>query len=70
MSARYGLVAVTRRLLEKGASVDMVDSGGLTPALACAPSLAIAQCLALILSATTQSPLQGPNSKWLSQEYL
>lgn len=63
MSARYGLVAVTRRLLEKGASVDMLDSGGLTPALACAPSLAIAQCLALILSATTQSPVQGPNSK-------
>lgn len=61
MAARYGLVAVTRRLLEKGASVHIVDSDGLTPALACAPSPAIAQCLSLILATTSQP--QPQNSK-------
>ncbi|KAG8330653.1 Serine/threonine-protein phosphatase 6 regulatory ankyrin repeat subunit A [Homalodisca vitripennis] len=59
LSARHGLVSVTRRLLEKGASVQVVDCNGLTPALACAPSPAIAQCLSLILTASTQSPIQN-----------
>lgn len=42
---------VTRRLLQLGASVVAVDSEGLTPALACAPNVAVAKCLATILAA-------------------
>uniref|UniRef100_A0A1B6M6N2 Uncharacterized protein n=2 Tax=Graphocephala atropunctata TaxID=36148 RepID=A0A1B6M6N2_9HEMI len=64
LSARHGLVSVTRRLLEKGASVQVVDCNGLTPALACAPSPAIAHCLSLILSASTQSPVQNNFKKY------
>jgi len=64
MAARYGLVAVTRRLLEKGASVHIVDCDGLTPALACAPSTAIAQCLSLILASSTQPQPQNNFKKY------
>jgi len=49
LTARNGLVDVTRELLRKGANVLAVDNEGLTPALCCAPSYSVAQCLALIL---------------------
>lgn len=54
ISARNGLVDVTRHLLKKGASVLAVDNEGLTPALCCAPNLNVAQCLALILQSLPQ----------------
>lgn len=49
LSSRNGLVEVTRELLQKGASVSIIDNEGLTPALCCAPSVNVAHCLALIL---------------------
>lgn len=49
LAARNGLVDVTRELLKKGANVLAVDNEGLTPALCCAPSYNVAQCLSLIL---------------------
>ncbi|CAH1131964.1 unnamed protein product [Ceutorhynchus assimilis] len=49
LSARNGLVDITRELLKKGANVSAVDNEGLTPALSCAPNFNVAQCLALIL---------------------
>lgn len=49
LSARNGLIEVTRKLLETGASVTAVDSEGMTPALSCAPNDHVAQCLSLIL---------------------
>ncbi|KAJ8926301.1 hypothetical protein NQ314_021341 [Rhamnusium bicolor] len=54
ISARNGLVDVTRELLKKGASVLAVDNEGLTPALCCAPNNNVAQCLALILQSLPQ----------------
>lgn len=51
LAARNGLVSVTRRLLQQGASVVAVDADGLTPALACAPNPTVARCLATILAA-------------------
>lgn len=50
LSAKHGLVSVTQSLLDKGASVVAVDASGLSPVLACAPNLNVAQCLALILA--------------------
>lgn len=65
LSARNGLVAVTRLLLEKGAAVLAVDCNGLTPALACAPTSAVAHCLALILASTpTANNTLLQNSKY------
>ncbi|XP_076254649.1 uncharacterized protein LOC143192825 isoform X1 [Rhynchophorus ferrugineus] len=49
LAATNGLVDVTRELLKKGANVLAVDNDGLTPALCCASSFNVAQCLALIL---------------------
>lgn len=54
ISARNGLVDVTRQLLNKGASVFAMDNEGLTPALCCAPNLNVAHCLALILQSLPQ----------------
>lgn len=51
LAARNGVVSVTRRLLQQGASVVAVDADGLTPALACAPNPTVARCLATILAA-------------------
>ncbi|XP_057659011.1 serine/threonine-protein phosphatase 6 regulatory ankyrin repeat subunit A-like isoform X2 [Diorhabda carinulata] len=48
ISARNGLVDITRELLKKGASVVAVDNEGMTPALSCAPNINVARCLALI----------------------
>ncbi|GJQ85972.1 hypothetical protein Trydic_g21818 [Trypoxylus dichotomus] len=50
LTARNGLVGVTRQLIAKGASVTAVDANGLTPALCCAPNPNVAQCLAIILA--------------------
>lgn len=55
LAARNGLVEVTCKLLKTGASVLLVDSEGLTPALSCAPNLQVAQCLSLILKTYLQS---------------
>lgn len=41
---------VTKQLISKGASVEAVDTNGLTPALCCAPNVNVAQCLAIILA--------------------
>ncbi|XP_028130015.2 serine/threonine-protein phosphatase 6 regulatory ankyrin repeat subunit A-like isoform X1 [Diabrotica virgifera virgifera] len=64
ISARNGLVDVTRELLKKGASIISVDNEGLTPALCCAPNNSVAQCLALIL----QSPF--PKNSKSGDDYL
>jgi hypothetical protein len=58
------MVAVTRLLLEKGASVLAVDCNGMTPALACAPDRNVAECLAIILSMYPSVTLlaQQPNN--------
>jgi ankyrin repeat protein len=64
LSSRNGMVAVTRLLLEKGASVLAVDCNGMTPALACAPDPNVAECLAIILSMYPSVTLltQQPNN--------
>ena len=64
LSSRHGMVAVTRLLLEKGASVLAVDCNGMTPALACAPDPNVAECLAIILSMYPSVTLltQQPNN--------
>lgn len=61
LAARQGMVAVTKTLLARGASVDAVDSCGLTPALACAPGPNVAQCLAIILASYPSAPAM-PNT--------
>ncbi|XP_018318975.1 uncharacterized protein LOC108732588 isoform X2 [Agrilus planipennis] len=58
LSARNGLVEVTRQLIDKGASVLVVDSSGMTPALCCAPNSNVAQCLAVILASYPKQQLQ------------
>ncbi|EEB14418.1 ankyrin repeat domain-containing protein, putative [Pediculus humanus corporis] len=50
IAAKQGLVTVTQLLIQKGANILAVDSDGLTPALSCAPSKNVAQCLNIILS--------------------
>ncbi|XP_077446938.1 serine/threonine-protein phosphatase 6 regulatory ankyrin repeat subunit A isoform X1 [Stigmatopora argus] len=50
VAAKNGLTVVVQELLGKGASVQAVDENGYTPALACAPSRDVADCLALILN--------------------
>jgi len=49
IAAKNGLVLATQTLLEKGASVMAVDVNGYTPALACAPSAPVADCLSMIV---------------------
>ncbi|KAF4518750.1 hypothetical protein B566_EDAN006154 [Ephemera danica] len=56
LAARQGMVAVTKTLLSRGASVEAVDNSGLTPALACAPGPHVAQCLAIILASYPSAP--------------
>uniref|UniRef100_A0A8C6L2I1 Ankyrin repeat domain 44 n=1 Tax=Nothobranchius furzeri TaxID=105023 RepID=A0A8C6L2I1_NOTFU len=60
LAARSGLKKVVQELLSRGASVQTVDENGLTPALACAPSREVADCLALILA--TMMPFCSPCS--------
>lgn len=67
LAARNGLVTVTRRLLQLGASVVAVDAEGLTPALACAPNPAVARCLATILAAHGQSAEAAQHSQSIQQ---
>ncbi|XP_037120503.1 serine/threonine-protein phosphatase 6 regulatory ankyrin repeat subunit A isoform X3 [Syngnathus acus] len=50
VAAKNGLTVVVQELLGKGASVQAVDENGYTPALACAPTRDVADCLALILN--------------------
>ena len=49
VAAKNGLVTATQTLLEKEASVMAVDVNGYTPALACAPSAPVAECLSMIV---------------------
>jgi len=49
IAARNGLVVVTQTLLEKGASVTVIDVDGYNPALSCAPNAAVADCLSMII---------------------
>uniref|UniRef100_A0A3Q4HEW7 Ankyrin repeat domain 44 n=1 Tax=Neolamprologus brichardi TaxID=32507 RepID=A0A3Q4HEW7_NEOBR len=60
LAARSGLKQVVQELLSRGANVQTVDENGLTPALACAPSREVADCLALILA--TMMPFCSPCS--------
>ncbi|KAF7658025.1 hypothetical protein LDENG_00019070 [Lucifuga dentata] len=60
LAARSGLKQAVQELLSRGASVQTVDENGLTPALACAPSKEVADCLALILA--TMMPFCSPCS--------
>lgn len=73
LAARNGLFAITRRLLQLGASVVAVDAVGLTPALACAPNPAVAKCLATILAAHGQNgetTQYSPSIQQTSEGYL
>uniref|UniRef100_A0A8C6UM95 Uncharacterized protein n=1 Tax=Neogobius melanostomus TaxID=47308 RepID=A0A8C6UM95_9GOBI len=61
LAAQRGLTVVVQELLLKGATVSAVDRNGYCPALACAPSREVANCLALILrSMCTVSGWKGP----------
>nr|XP_015213793.1 PREDICTED: serine/threonine-protein phosphatase 6 regulatory ankyrin repeat subunit B [Lepisosteus oculatus] len=60
LAARSGLKHVVQELLSRGASVQLQDENGLTPALACAPNREVADCLALILA--TMMPFCSPCS--------
>ncbi|XP_017885030.1 serine/threonine-protein phosphatase 6 regulatory ankyrin repeat subunit A-like isoform X2 [Ceratina calcarata] len=70
LAARNGLVTVTRRLLQLGASVVAVDAEGLTPALACAPNPAVARCLATILAAHDVGGVLESSIQQTSEVYL
>ncbi|TSP79431.1 Serine/threonine-protein phosphatase 6 regulatory ankyrin repeat subunit C [Bagarius yarrelli] len=59
IAARNGLATVVQALLNRGATVLAVDEEGHTPALACAPNKAVADCLALILSTMKPSSSTG-----------
>jgi ankyrin repeat protein len=50
LAAKNGLVGAVRKLIDGGASVAAVDENGHTPALSCAATNRVAECLALILS--------------------
>lgn len=50
LAARNGLTDIVTKLVELGCSIDIYDDEGLTPALACAPSADVADCLDLIIS--------------------
>lgn len=62
IAARNGLATVVQALLNRGATVLAVDEEGHTPALACAPNKAVADCLALILSTMKPSSSSAPSS--------
>ncbi|XP_046445039.1 serine/threonine-protein phosphatase 6 regulatory ankyrin repeat subunit A-like isoform X3 [Daphnia pulex] len=49
IAARNGLVVVTQTLLEKGASLTVIDVNGYNPALSCAPNAAVADCLSMMI---------------------
>uniref|UniRef100_A0A672SWD4 Ankyrin repeat domain 44 n=1 Tax=Sinocyclocheilus grahami TaxID=75366 RepID=A0A672SWD4_SINGR len=60
LAAHSGMKQTVQELLSRGASVQVLDENGLTPALACAPSREVADCLALILA--TMMPFCSPCS--------
>uniref|UniRef100_A0AAR2IPZ0 Ankyrin repeat domain 44 n=1 Tax=Pygocentrus nattereri TaxID=42514 RepID=A0AAR2IPZ0_PYGNA len=60
LAARSGLKQTVQELLSRGASVQVLDENGFTPALACAPSREVADCLVLILA--TMMPFCSPCS--------
>lgn len=62
IAAKNGLVSATQTLLEKGASVMAVDVNGYTPALACAPSAPVADCLSMIVHIMIDSIQNGRRS--------
>lgn len=66
IAARNGLVAVTQTLLEKGASVTVIDVNGYNPALACAPNAPVADCLSMIIHIMIDSVRNGRRSDSLN----
>lgn len=66
IAARNGLVTVTQALLEKGASVTVVDVDGYTPALACAPNAQVADCLSMIIHIMIDTVRNGRRSDSLT----
>uniref|UniRef100_A0A8B9HD51 Ankyrin repeat domain 44 n=1 Tax=Astyanax mexicanus TaxID=7994 RepID=A0A8B9HD51_ASTMX len=60
LAVHSGLKQTVKELLSRGASVQVLDENGFTPALACAPSKEVANCLALILA--TMMPFCSPCS--------
>lgn len=66
IAAKNGLVAVTQTLLEKGASVTVIDANGYNPALACAPNALVADCLSMIIHIMVDSVHNGRRSDSLT----
>jgi len=56
IAARNGLVPVVQDLIGKGGSVLALDDNGYSPALACAPTPRVADCLAIILAHMPLTP--------------
>ena len=50
------MVPVVQELIARGANLLALDEDGHSPALACAPSPQVADCLALLLEAMIPSP--------------
>lgn len=55
LAASAGLVSVTEHLLSRGASVEVSDSKGLTPILACAPTDEVVICMAMMMQVHSTS---------------
>ena len=70
IAAKNGLVLATQTLLEKGASVMAIDVNGYTPALACAPSAPVADCLSMIVHIMIDSLQNGRRSGSLNLSLL
>lgn len=62
IAARLGLLPVTQQLLMHDAGIDIVDNQGMNPALACAPSTDVADCLEMIITFM----LESSNSTFVS----
>ena len=60
LACKYGLVSVVQDLIAKGGNVFAIDENGHSPALACAPTSKIADCLAIVLAHMPFS--QPPNN--------
>ncbi|CAC5397375.1 ANKRD28 [Mytilus coruscus] len=60
LACKYGLVSIVQDLISKGGNVLAVDENGHSPALACAPTNRVAECLAIVLAHMPFS--QPPNN--------
>lgn len=63
IAARKGLTEVVLKLLESGCSIEVEDNEGLTPALACAPTQDVADCLHLLIGMLISSSKQIPSQR-------